>query len=274
MARPLRLEYAGALYHVAGRAKGRARLFRDDRDRERFLSGLAAVAGRLSWVIHAYCLLDVRYELLVETPKPNLARGMRQVNGGYTQAFNRRHRRQGPIFRGRFKAVLAERELYLVELARWLALAPVRAGLAPRPDRWRWSSYRAAVGRARRPAWLETSAVVSAFGKGTGARARFAAFVAEGAGIDPLRSVRRQIFLGSDRFVARLRKAAGRRRGRTAAGRRQGPRLRRFEREAVGRDAAIRAAWADGEHTLGEIGRHFGLHESTVSRIVNARAER
>ena len=108
MARPIRLEFSGALYHVTSRGDRREAIYEDDADRERFLAVLADVVKDFNWVCHAYCLMSNHYHLLIETPDANLSKGMRQLNGVYTQASNRRHRREGHLFQGRFKAILVD----------------------------------------------------------------------------------------------------------------------------------------------------------------------
>ena len=129
MARPLRIEFPGALYHVTSRGNARAPIFLEDRDRRQLLRILSDVVERYRWVCHAYCLMTNHYHLLVETPEANLSRGMRQLNGLYTQRFNRAHERVGHILQGRFGAVLVERDAHLLELARYVVLNPVRAGM-------------------------------------------------------------------------------------------------------------------------------------------------
>ena len=110
MARPLRVEYPGAVYHVTSRGNGRRKIYREDRDRELFLEILSQAVSRFGWLCHAYCLMDNHYHLLIETPKSNLSLGMRQLNGVYTQKFNRQNRLVGHIFQGRFKAIVVEKE--------------------------------------------------------------------------------------------------------------------------------------------------------------------
>jgi REP element-mobilizing transposase RayT len=127
MARPLRIEYDGALYHITSRGNERRAAFRDNTDRELFLNTLAQVTGRFHWICHAYCLMTNHYHLIIETPDGNLSRGMRQLNGVYTQAFNKRHRRVGHLFRGRFKGILVQRESHFLEVCRYVVLNPVRA---------------------------------------------------------------------------------------------------------------------------------------------------
>ena len=155
--RPLRLEHPGAVWHVTARGNERKELFRDDVDRERFLSILGRTVTLFQWRLHAYALMGNHYHLLLETPIPTLSRGMRQLNGVYTQTFNRRHRRSGHLLQGRFKAILVEKEAHLLELCRYVVLNPVRAGLVRAARDWRWSSYWATSAEERRPEWLETT---------------------------------------------------------------------------------------------------------------------
>ena len=165
MARPLRLEFPGAVYHLTGRGNARQRIFFGDADRQLFLDTLAAVVGRYGWICHAYCLMANHYHLLVETSKPNLSLGMRQLNGIYTQAFNRRHERVGHLFQGRFKAILVEKESYLLELCRYIVLNPIRIDGNALTGTWKWSSYRATAGLASAPEFLSTDWVLRQFGR-------------------------------------------------------------------------------------------------------------
>src|SRR6267142_1824255 len=181
MARPLRLEFSGAIYHLTGRGKARQKVFFTDADRELFLNTLAGVVTRYHWICHAYCLMENHYHLLVETPKANLAIGMRQLNGIYTQAFNRRHRRVGHLFQGRYKAIVVEKEAYLLELCRYVVLNPVRAKLVTQPRAWKWSSYRATAGMEEAPPWLTVDWVLGQFGQTRGrAHRAYQQFVAAG----------------------------------------------------------------------------------------------
>jgi putative transposase len=155
MTRPLRLESPGALYHVTARGNERRAIVRDDQDRQRWLTVLGQVVHLYRWTLHAYVLMDNHYHLLVETPEPTLSRGMRQLNGLYGQAFNRRHGRVGHLFKGRFKAIVVKKEAYLLTLCRYVVCNPVRAGSVKHAREWRWSSYRATAGLRAAPEWLE-----------------------------------------------------------------------------------------------------------------------
>ena len=157
MSRPLRLEFAGALYHITSRGNRKEAIYEVDTDREGFLSVLADVCKTYNWECHAYCLMDNHYHLLVETPDANLSKGMRQLNGRYTQNFNREHHRVGHVFQGRYKAILIDKNSYLLELSRYIVLNPVRAHMVRSVIDWPWSSYRATVGEQVKPGWLNTA---------------------------------------------------------------------------------------------------------------------
>ena len=203
MTRPLRIEFAGALYHVTSRGDRREDIYLDDADRERFLGVLAEVCERHRWVCHAYCLMSNHYHLLVETREATLGKGMRQLNGVFTQRFNRRHHRVGHVFQGRYKAILVDKDSYLVELARYMVLNPVRAAMVRSARDWPWSSYRATAGFAPMPEWLTVDWLLSAFGRRRGlAMEAYRRFVSEGRNQpSPWRDLRQQVYLGDDAFV-------------------------------------------------------------------------
>jgi len=146
MARPVRLEFPGAIYHLTARGNAQNDTFLDDEDRHLFLVCFGEIVARLGWLCHAYCLMDNHYHLLIETPDGNLSEGMRQLNGVYTQRFNRRHRRVGHLFQGRFKAIVVERDSYLLELCRYVVLNPLRARRVKHIEHYPWSSYPATMG--------------------------------------------------------------------------------------------------------------------------------
>ncbi|MFB1490710.1 MULTISPECIES: transposase [unclassified Thiocapsa] len=279
MARPLRLEFAGALYHVTSRGDGREDIVRDVGDRQMFFDVLAGVWERFNWVIHADCLMTNHCHLLVETPDGNLARGMRELNGVYTQRFNRVHQRVGHVFQGRYKAILIQKEAYLLEVARYVVLNPVRARMVRSPEDYPWSSYRAMIGEDAAPEWLETRAILSAFGRTEAdAVAGYRSFVAAGKGQrSPWESVKQQVFLGSEAFVEAMQRKIPQDRDLREvpqAKRRPVPRaLPDYERAHADRNEAIKAAYAGGGYTMQEIGDYFGLHGSRISKIIRAAPE-
>ncbi len=281
MARPLRIEYPGALHHVTSRGNARQDIFLDATDRRRFLDTLGDVVGRFGWLCHAYCLMGNHYHLLVETPEPNLSRGMRQLNGVYTQRFNRRHRSVGHVFQGRYKAILVERQGYLLELSRYVVLNPVRAGVVRRPGDYAWSSYRATAGRADPPAFLTRDWLLGQFGQSLrDAQAGYRRFVSDGrAAPSPWEALKGQAVLGSQAFVDGLAPllAGAERLGEVPQRQRRPGRLPLADifAPAAGlakaeRNRLIAAAHLDAGYTLTEIGRHLGLHYSTISKIVAA----
>ncbi len=164
MARPIRIEFAGALYHITSRGDRREDIYHDDTDREGWLDVLGEVCTRHNWVVHAFCLMSNHYHLIAETPDGNLSKGMRQLNGVYTQRFNRRHGVVGHLFQGRYKAILVQRDAYLLELTRYVVLNPVRARMVKDPMDWPWSSYGATVGCVSAPDWLECDWLLAQFG--------------------------------------------------------------------------------------------------------------
>jgi len=204
MARPPRLEFPGAVYHVTSRGNARQKVFFADADRALFLNTLAAVLRRYGWICHAYCLMANHYHLLIETPKANLSIGMRQLNGIYTQSFNRRHHRVGHLFQGRFKAILVEKESHLLELCRYIVLNPVRIKGNVTAQSWKWSSYRPTAGLASVPEFLSTEWILEQFGKKRmQAQSRYREFVRDGLASRPWDDLKGQIYLGSKAFIER-----------------------------------------------------------------------
>jgi len=203
MARPLRLEYPGGVYHVTSRGNARQRIYGSDTDRQGFLAILASVVNRSHWLCHAYCLMDNHYHLLIETPAANLSRGMRQLNGIYTQWFNRTHHRVGHLFQGRYKAIVVDKESHLLELCRYVVLNPVRAKMVRGAGQWPWSSYRATAGKREPPDYLTVDWVLGQFSeKKREAQEHYQVFVAEGmASESPWSALKGQILLGSETFV-------------------------------------------------------------------------
>jgi REP element-mobilizing transposase RayT len=214
MARPLRLEHSGALWHVTARGNRKEEIFLDDRDRHRFLDGLAKVVALCRWRLHAWVLMTNHYHLLIETPEPTLSRGMHLLNGRYSQGFNARHGRVGHVFQGRYKGILVEQEGHLLELTRYVVLNPVRAGLSHRAEEYPWSSYHETAGYRPRAEWLEVDGTLRHFGRDRReARRRFRAFVAEGGarGYRPWEQLEGQIYLGGEAFRRRVDRLLARR---------------------------------------------------------------
>ena len=276
MSRPLRLEFAGALYHVTSRGDRREPIYLTDDDREDWLAVLAQVCERFNWVVHAYCQMTNHYHLLVETVDGNLSRGMRQLNGEYTQRFNRRHGVVGHLFQGRYKAILVQKEAYLLELSRYLVLNPLRAGMVESLNDWPWSSYPCVLGQHACPEWLDEDWLLGQFGKTREtARQNYTAFVLAGRGLlSPLEQVQHQLLLGDEAFVQKhqapihqalspaLRELSKAHRRALALP------LARYESDHPERDLAMAQAYQSGAYTMPQIAAHFGVHTMTVSRAV------
>lgn len=274
MARPLRIELAGGLYHVTARGDGREDIYLSDSDRAVWLAALGHVCQRFNWVCHAWCQMSNHYHLLIETPEANLAKGMRQLNGVYTQRFNRLNGRVGHVFQGRYKAILVERDSYLLELARYVVLNPLRAGMVKRLESWPWSSYLATCGQTPAPAWLQTDWILAQFGRQRASAIRkYVQFVHEGARLPSVwAQLQGQIYLGSEAFVKKMQAKIA---GKPALN--EIPRAQRraltqpladFERR-YDRNEAMARAYLSGQHTLAAIAKHFGVHYTTASRIVS-----
>jgi REP element-mobilizing transposase RayT len=209
MARPLRIELSGGLYHVTSRGDRREDIYFSDADREVWLDILGEVCRRFNWICHAWCQMSNHYHIVIETPEGNLAQGMRQLNGVYTQATNRLHGRVGHVFQGRYKAILVEKESYLLELARYVVLNPLRARMINDVGDWTWSSYRAMINKAPSPDWLQTDWILGHFGQSRErARLGYIDFVRAGVGLPSVwDQLQGQIYLGSETFISHAQRA-------------------------------------------------------------------
>ena len=274
MARPLRIEYAGALYHITARGNHRQDIYLSDDDRENFLEIFAKTCRRYQWRCYAYCLMDNHYHLMLETPLPNLSKGMKYLNGVYTQAYNRRHNKAGHLFQGRFKAILVEQDSYLLELARYIVLNPVRAKMVESVADWKWSSFRATAGFAKPPEYLSIYGLLGSFYKDMQvAQKAYIQFVNSAAGLpSPFAGLKDQVYLGSESFIEDVQE-------RIASERSlidiphiylQKPvmPLASYRAKYRWRNQAIAEAYKSGAYTMYEVGEAFGVGRSTVSRAV------
>ena len=205
MARPLRVEYPGAYYHVLNRGNNQENIFLNNRDREKFIEYLEKASERFSIIIHTYCLMSNHFHLLVETPEPNLSVAMQWINVSYATYFNRKRGRHGHLFQGRFKAILIDADEYLKDLSRYIHLNPVRAKIESAPSNYNWSSYRSYIGMVKSPKFLDTDWILSTFGKNKKkARKNYQDFV-EGVDVNSLANPGRQVteglILGDSDFI-------------------------------------------------------------------------
>ena len=273
IARPLRLEYLAAVYHVRSRGNARQDIVLDDRDRALFLEKPAHVIDRFGWHCHAYCPMDNHYHLLLETPRPTVSRGMRQLNGTYPQAVNRRHQRVGHLFQGRFTAILVETEAHLLELCRDVVLNLVRAQAVSYPRHWAWSRYRATAGEGLGLVWLTTDWILAHCGRTVReVQEHYRQCVAAGrAGPQPWSQLKRQIYLGSEAFIARHQPNRVLRdipRRQTQAAR---PTLKALFQRRGNEAHRIAVAYRQYGYRLREIAERLGVHEVTVSRRLKRR---
>lgn len=278
MARPLRIEFAGALYHVTSRGDGREDIYLKDEDRELFMTVLGECCDLFNWSIHSWCQMTNHYHLLIETPGANLSKGMRYLNGVYTQRFNRAHMRTGHVFQGRYKAILVEKNAYLQELSRYIVLNPVRAAMVESAENWPWSSYGITIGIHYCPKWFDREWVLDSFGKKEKAAIRnYIQFIADGVQQpSPWAKLKSQIYLGSDDFVNSVQTHISKNNLSEVPKiqKRAIPKpLEAYEKNSNDRNEAIALAYRSGGFTLAEIGRYYSLHYSTVSRIVHNKTQ-
>jgi len=275
MSRPLRIELSGGLYHVTSRGDRREDIYFSDADREAWLVLLGQVCERFNWCCHAYCQMTNHYHVVVETPEGNLAQGMRQLNGVYTQSINRAHGRVGHVFQGRYKSILIEKDSYLLELARYVVLNPLRAGMINEIGDWPWSSYPAMIGAVPTPVWLQTDWLLGQFDQQRErAREKYMDFVRAGVGLPSLwADLRNQVFLGSEGFVASMHAAVSseqsldeipRMQRRLPAKSLDGYREEHGENSRMG----MALAYLSGDYSMKAIADKFGVHYTTVSRAV------
>jgi putative transposase len=287
MARPLRIQFPGAVYHVTARGNRQSPIFHDEVDRLALRNIFGGALERFDASALAWCLMGNHYHWVIQTRQANLSLLMRHVNGVYTQRFNRRHQKVGHVFQGRFTAILVDSQRYLLEACRYVELNPVRAGLAQDPAQWPWSSYAALTGLAPSPPWLDRAAVWGhVLGHDVGSQPQlagqaaqaYAQLVAAGKGVRLWPThLRQQVYLGDEHFVQRMQAQA------TDAALRS-PDIPRTQRATPltlqdclatqpTRDEAILAAHRHGHLSMSHIAKGLGLSVSRVSRIVSKQAK-
>jgi putative transposase len=282
MVRPLRIEFAGALYHITSRGNRKEDIYLSDENREKFLSVLRDTCDKYHWLCHSYCLMSNHYHLLIETPLGNLSNGMRYLNGVYTQKFNRANNRVGHVLQGRYKSVLVEKENYLLELSRYIVLNPVRAGIVQKADDWKWSSYLATSGKVLPPSWLTVEWLLSSFSSiKSVALIKYEQFVHDGQNNkNPWVDLKHQIYLGSESFISKVVSYVDATAEFTDVPSVHFPILAQsftieeYERMSGSRDEAIYRSYNSGMYSMKEIGKYFGLHYSRISRIIKQHYER
>jgi len=274
MARPLRLELAGGVYHITSRGDRREDIYLNDDDRESWLEIFGEVCRRFNWRCHAYCLMSNHYHIVVETVEGNLAKGMRQLNGVYTQRFNRTHGRVGHVYQGRYKGIMVDKDNYLLELSRYVVLNPVRASMVKNAKQWPWSSYHAMIGSTPSQDWLMTDWILSQLSRQRKRAVQgYIDFVRAGVGLPPIwENLQQQIYLGDDTFVSRMQRRISKesRLGEipTAQKRPKAKPLSDFAKRHKDSKKAMTSAYESGCYTMKEIADYFNVHYATVSRAV------
>jgi len=285
MARPLRINYPGAFYHVTSRGNERKNVFKSRRDREKFFEYLESATQRYDAVIHAFCLMDNHYHLLIETPSGNLPQIMRHINGAYTTYFNVKRARSGHLFQGRYKAILVEIDEYAKELSRYIHLNPIRAKMVKTPEEYEWSSYRFYIGETKPPKWLYRDFILGYFGNKVSIAQKgyhnFVSLLINEKYDSPLDEVVSSTLLGSPGFITFIKDKflSGKKPDRDL------PALKSLIEKASMQDISDEVETVFGKESawgrnvkmflsqrytgekLKDIGTHFGIGESGVSQV-------
>lgn len=260
-------------------------IFADSADREKFLTILSDTVREANWKCFAYCLMGNHYHILIETSDGDTSIGMKRLNGLFAQYFNWKHERVGPLFQGRYKAILVDRENYFLELCRYIVLNPVRAGLSDLPENYMWSSYRITAGLDEENGCIDRRAVLQWF---TGdddtidnVARRYVNFVEDGLNMDPAPfDVCAELILGDRDFVKNLKERVEKKRDDTNIPKYQRTACRPDLKDLLDplttsmkntRDEAVRTAYTVHGYSQIDIARHLGIHNSTVFRIIKGK---
>lgn len=282
MARPLRIMYPGAFYHVTSRGNEQKSVFKSIKDRIKFLEYLKSATERYNAIIHAYCLMDNHYHLLLETPSGNLSRIMAHINGAYTSYFNKKRERAGHLFQGRYKAIIVEADEYAKELSRYIHLNPVRAGVVKMPEEYEWSSYCYYTGKKEPVEWLCMDFILGYFGKRKkNSQKKYKAFVDLLVNMkyeSPLKDVISSTILGTHEFIGFIKdkyiKSENVDRDLPALKvLKERPAIAEIvscvdkelkDNETLSRNIKMYLCWKYTGETLDDIGQHFGIGGSGI----------
>lgn len=276
MARPIRLEFPNALYHVMSRGNGGSNIFVEDKNRHIFLELFEELLMRYDIICYAYCLMDNHYHLLIETPKANLSQLMRGLNGRYTKYFNKTYRRMGHVFQGRYKAIIVQKDCYLLELSRYIVLNPVRAGMTHNPEQYTWSSYRASTGKSPCPEWLAADNVLVSFDdQRKNAIVQYQQFVREGIDQPFSGNIVQQAYLGDQTFINHVQQYISQKQSDSIHITQRSKKSPKKPIEEIisaisNRDKAMKVIYETGHYTMFEIAQYFNIHYSTVSRKIRS----
>lgn len=274
MPRLRRPDMPGATHHIMARGNRGQKIYLDASDYRTFLKILGEIASELDWSVFSYCLMPNHYHLLLRTKDANLAAGMRRLNSRFSQRANWRHENAGHMFQGRYKSFLVEEDRYLLALLRYITLNPVKAGLAPRPEDWQWSSHANFLkGAGATPPWFDRETILAHFKRpDTDGCEAFSNFVNEGLESIPdlerdlakmppgLTLLRQEPDMDPKALGALISDRRAKREPRHP--------LDHYERSWNGRGEAMAAAHLDGGHRQVDIAAHFDVHPSTVAHAV------
>ena len=285
MARPLRVQYPGAWYHITSRGNERKEVYKSKRDRDQFLSYLESAHERYGAGIHVYCLMNNHYHLLLETPRSNLSQILHHINGAYTTYFNIKRNRSGHLFQGRYKAILVDKDAYCKELSRYIHLNPVRAGMVEKPSEYTWSSYAYYIGLRKRPEWLTTDFILGYFGKSTKESQKtyrqFHEKAIGGENESPLKDIFASTFLGGKAFIDEAKEKwigyknfdiRNQPASRSLIDRPSFEEIKEAVKTVIGEDLRISKKFClyvsqyMGGYSLKQIGNHFNMKGATVSQ--------
>jgi putative transposase len=278
MARQLRIQFEGALYHIMSRGNERMMIFLDEADWIKYLNILHATIKRFNWLCHAYCLMGNHYHLMIETPDANLAKGMKHLNQVYSQFFNWKYRRVGHVFQGRYKSYIVQKETYLLHCCRYIVLNPWEAGLVKHPGEWKWSSYSSTSGLIKPQHFLTTDWLLEIFGTDVRrARENYVQFIeADMNGKRSRLDYKYQLILGSDEFTGSILKRFGpfssmKDVNNTQLGFGRPPLDQIFNRgkmSKVARNQAIGMAYRRHKYPLKEIAAHLNMNPNYLCDII------
>lgn len=271
MARPLRPEYAGAIYYVSSVGNRGQSVFQNSADGNAWIEILEGVCGRFGCRCFGYCLMSDGYHLVIETPKPNLSKTIRQLNGVYTQRSNRLHDTDGHVFRGRYKSIVIQKEEYLLLLMAHIFLLPLRAGFVKHPNQFKWSSCRYLYGKDEAPGYIDLEWFSEGFSSDMSA---FDEFLEENSSRDVISETRKQIYLGDDEFIELVQEKIKKGSRSKDIPRYQVTKpvssvLNGLARSGHSRNEAIAKTYLTGDYTLREVADAVSVHYSVISKIVS-----
>lgn len=278
MARQLRIQFEGALYHIISRGNERKMIFLEDADRIKYLNILHKTIERFNWLCHVYCLMGNHYHLMIETPDANLAKGMKYLNQVYCQFFNWKYNRVGHVLQDRYKSYIVQKESYLLHCCRYIVLNPWEAGLVKHPKEWKWSSYRATAGLEKPSPFLTIDWLLEIFGSDVRkARDNCVKFIE--ADMNETRTrleYKYQLFLGSDEFAESILKRYGPFSSMKGINNTQlgfgRPTLDQIfnngEMSKNSRNNAIHMAYRKYKYTLKDIAKHLNMNPNYLCNIL------